>query len=77
MQCAATTFPFGTALRNALDQRQLRDENRSLKKAVEVRHQMIGESAALRQVMTAVSRAAPTHATRATMKEASTSAFIA
>src|SRR3989454_1558997 len=51
------------SLRNALDQRQLRDENRSLKKAVEVRHQMIGESASLRQVMTAVSRAAPTHAT--------------
>src|ERR1043165_2624760 len=33
------------SLRNALDQRRLRDENRSLKKAVEVRHQMIGDSA--------------------------------
>src|SRR5207302_739989 len=51
------------SLRNALDQRQLRDENRSLKRAVEVRHQMIGESAALKRVMTAVARAAPTNAT--------------
>src|SRR5207253_6142309 len=30
------------SLRNALDQRRLRDENRSLKRDVEVRHQMIG-----------------------------------
>src|SRR5215468_219996 len=51
------------SLRNALDQRRLRDENRSLKKAVEVRHQMIGESPALRQVTAAISRAAPTNAT--------------
>ncbi len=51
------------SLRNALDSRQLRDENRSLKRAVEVRHQMIGESAALKQVMAAVGRAAPTNAT--------------
>src|SRR6516164_3138592 len=51
------------SLRNALDQRQLRDENRSLKKAVEIRHQMIGDSAALKQVMAAVARAAPTNAT--------------
>jgi two-component system nitrogen regulation response regulator NtrX len=51
------------SLRNALDQRRLRDENRSLKKAVEVRHQMIGDSAALKQVMAAVARAAPTNAT--------------
>src|SRR5881397_907737 len=51
------------SLRNALDQRQLRDENRSLKRAVEVRHQMIGDSQALRQVMAAVGRAAPTNAT--------------
>src|SRR5947207_2273129 len=51
------------SLRNALDQRQLRDENRSLKRAVEVRHQMIGESQALRQVMGAIGRAAPTNAT--------------
>jgi two-component system nitrogen regulation response regulator NtrX len=51
------------SLRNALDQRRLRDENRTLKKAVEIRHQMIGDSAALKQVMAAVGRAAPTNAT--------------
>jgi two-component system nitrogen regulation response regulator NtrX len=51
------------SLRNALDQRRLRDENRTLKRAVEVRHQMIGESGALKQVMAAVGRAAPTNAT--------------
>src|SRR6185437_11250260 len=39
------------SLRNALDQRQLRDENRTLKRAVEIKHQMIGDSGALRQVM--------------------------
>src|SRR4051795_10187987 len=60
--------PFATdrvlvSLRNALDQRQLRDENRTLKKAVEVRHQMIGDSATLKQVMAAIARAAPTTAT--------------
>src|SRR5262245_17516058 len=51
------------SLRNALEGRQLRDENRSLKKAVEIRHQMIGESPALRQVTAAIARAAPTNAT--------------
>src|SRR3982750_89079 len=51
------------SLRNALDHRQLRDENRSLKKAVEVRHQMIGESPALKQIMASIGRAAPTNAT--------------
>jgi len=51
------------SLRNALDQRRLRDENRSLKKAVEVRHQMIGDSLALKQVTAAIARAAPTNAT--------------
>src|SRR5690349_10496457 len=50
-------------IRNALDQTRLRDENTSLKKAVEVRHQMIGDSVALKQVMGAVGRAAPTNAT--------------
>src|SRR5207344_550306 len=57
--------PFGSdrvlvVLRNALDQRRLREENRSLKRAVEVRHQMIGDGAALKQVMAAIGRAAPT-----------------
>ena len=51
------------SLRNALDQRQLRDENKTLKKAVEVRHQMIGDSATLKAVTAAVARAAPTNAT--------------
>src|SRR6476646_9694373 len=49
-------------IRNALDQTRLRDENTSLKRAVEVRHQMVGESAALRQVWDAIKRAAPTNA---------------
>src|SRR5689334_9776511 len=51
------------SLRNAIDQRRLRDENKTLKKAVEVRHQAIGDSAAFKQVMAAVARAAPTNAT--------------
>jgi two-component system nitrogen regulation response regulator NtrX len=51
------------SLRNALDQRQLRDENRRLRTVVEVRHQMIGESTGLKQVMGAIGRAAPTNAT--------------
>jgi len=50
-------------IRNALDSTRLQDENRSLKRAVEARHQMVGESAALRQVGDAVKRAAPTNAT--------------
>ncbi len=50
-------------VRNALDQSRLKDENRSLKQALESRYQLIGESAALRQVMDAVRRAAPTNAT--------------
>src|SRR5580765_919344 len=50
-------------IRNALDQTRLRDENTSLKRAVEVRHQMVGESPALKQVWDAIKRAAPTNAT--------------
>lgn len=50
-------------IRNALDQTRLVDENRSLKRAVEVRHQMVGESPALRHVWDAIKRAAPTNAT--------------
>ena len=50
-------------IRNALDQTRLADENRSLKRAVEVRHQMVGETPALRQVWDAIKRAAPTNAT--------------
>jgi len=50
-------------LRNALEQGLLRVENRSLKKAVEIRHQLIGDSPGLKAVMAAVARAAPTNAT--------------
>ena len=48
---------------NALEQRRLKDENRTLKRAVEIRHQMIGDSPALKQVTAAIGRAAPTNAT--------------
>ena len=58
-----STERLRVTIQNALEQARLRDENRSLKKAVEVRHQMIGESRALKQVMAAVGRAAPTNAT--------------
>src|SRR5689334_14738551 len=50
-------------IQNALEHAKLRDENRTLKKAVEVRHQMVGESGSLKQVMAAIGRAAPTNAT--------------
>ncbi len=50
-------------VRNALEQTRLRDENVELRKAVEVRHEMVGSSAGLRQVMEAVRRASPTAAT--------------
>src|SRR5205814_6921758 len=58
-----STERLRVTIQNALGQARLRDENRSLKKAVEVRHQMIGESGALKQVMAAIGRAAPTNAT--------------
>ena len=50
-------------VKNALESERLRDENRSLKRAVEARHQMVGESPALRQIWDAIKRAAPTTAT--------------
>jgi two-component system nitrogen regulation response regulator NtrX len=50
-------------IRNALDRSRLADENRSLKRVMEVRHQIVGESAALKKVTDAVRRAAPTNAT--------------
>jgi two-component system, NtrC family, nitrogen regulation response regulator NtrX len=50
-------------IRNALDKTRLVDENRTLKRAVEARHQIVGESPALRQVWDAIKRAAPTNAT--------------
>jgi two-component system, NtrC family, nitrogen regulation response regulator NtrX len=50
-------------IRNALDRSRLADENRSLKRVVEVRHQIVGESPHLKKVMDAIRRAAPTNAT--------------
>ena len=50
-------------IRNALDQTRLQNENRTLKRAAEARHQMVGESPGLRQVWDAIKRAAPTNAT--------------
>jgi two-component system nitrogen regulation response regulator NtrX len=50
-------------IRNALDQTRLVDENRTLKRAVEARHQMVGESVSLRQIWDSIKRAAPTNAT--------------
>ncbi len=58
-----STDRLRVTIQNALEQARLRDENRTLKRAVELRHQMIGDSAALQQVMAAVARAAPTNAT--------------
>jgi two-component system, NtrC family, nitrogen regulation response regulator NtrX len=50
-------------IRNALDRSRLADENRSLKRVIEVRHQIIGESQGLKKVTDAVRRASPTNAT--------------
>ena len=50
-------------IRNALDRSRLADENRSLKRVVEARHQIVGESPQLKKVMDAIRRAAPTNAT--------------
>ena len=60
--------PFATdrvlvSVRNALKQYRLEDENRSLKRAFEVRHQIVGQSEAIKKLMAAVARAAPTNAT--------------
>ncbi|HET7616911.1 MAG TPA: sigma-54 dependent transcriptional regulator [Vicinamibacterales bacterium] len=58
-----TTERVLVTIRNALDRTRLQDENRSLKRAVEARYQMVGESPALRQVWEAIKRASPTNAT--------------
>ena len=50
-------------VKNALEHERLVDENKSLKRAVEARHQMVGEAQPLRQVWDAIKRAAPTNAT--------------
>ena len=46
-------------IRNALNQRRLRRENRNWRRAAEVRYRMIGESRALERVSEAIQRAAP------------------
>jgi two-component system, NtrC family, nitrogen regulation response regulator NtrX len=51
------------AARNAIDQRRLKDENVTLKRAAEARHEMVGESLALQAVRESIGRAAPTTAT--------------
>src|SRR5258705_695455 len=58
-----STDRLRVTIQNSLEQARLRDENRSLKKAVEVRHQMIGDSESLKQVMAAIGRAAAANAT--------------
>jgi two-component system nitrogen regulation response regulator NtrX len=50
-------------VRNALEQGRLVEENRSLKRVVEARHQIVGDSPHLKKVMDAIRRAAPTNAT--------------
>jgi two-component system nitrogen regulation response regulator NtrX len=51
------------AVREGLELGTLRRENRSLRSALETRHQLVGESAAIRRVLDQVRRAAPTNAT--------------
>ncbi len=50
-------------LQNTLKQSQLRSENRELKLAMESKYEIVGQSPALRKVLEAVKRAAPTNAT--------------
>jgi two-component system, NtrC family, nitrogen regulation response regulator NtrX len=51
------------AVREGLELGTLRRENRQLKSELGARHQLIGESASLKQIMEQVRRAAPTNAT--------------
>ena len=50
-------------VRNAVDSRRLRTENRTLRKDQEKRHQIVGDSAGLGAVKGAILKAAPTSAT--------------
>src|SRR5512140_3347789 len=50
-------------IRNALERSRMTSEVHQLRRAVEIKHEMVGESFELRQVMEAVRRAAPTNAT--------------
>jgi DNA-binding NtrC family response regulator len=49
-------------LRNALDKKNLTTENKVLKKAVKIQHQMIGESAPMLEVKDMIGKVAPTNA---------------
>ncbi|MBI4476910.1 MAG: sigma-54-dependent Fis family transcriptional regulator [Acidobacteria bacterium] len=51
-----------TTIRNELDRRQLREENRTLRRVVEGRQELVGSSPALKRILDAVARAAPTNA---------------
>jgi len=51
------------AVREGVELGSLRRENRTLRSALETRHQLVGESAALRQVVDQIRRAAPSNAT--------------
>src|SRR5262245_24287350 len=51
------------AVREGLELGTLRRENRTLKTALETRHQLVGDSAALKGILEQVRRAAPTNAT--------------
>jgi two-component system nitrogen regulation response regulator NtrX len=51
------------AVREGTELGTLRRENRTLRSALEARHQLVGEGAALTQIMEQVRRAAPTNAT--------------
>jgi two-component system nitrogen regulation response regulator NtrX len=50
-------------VRNAIDSRRLRTENRSFKRDAEKRYQIVGESPLLARVREAIGKAAPTNAT--------------
>jgi len=51
------------AVREGLELGTLRQENRVLRSALEMRHEMVGEAAAITQILDQVRRAAPTSAT--------------
>jgi len=51
------------AVREGLELGRLRSENRQLRTALDARHQLVGDSAALKGIMDKVRRAAPTSAT--------------
>ncbi len=50
-------------IRNALEQHRLESEVSSYRELAEIRHEMVGDSAALKEVTEAISRAAPTSST--------------